>query len=388
MDPTAQAVPQPVVDEDSAVAARRFRLQIDDLLAISRALSSERDIRKLLALILQKAREITGADAGSVYVLEDEPAAANASVPPAAHDSPLTAPAGRSLHFMLSQNDSMTIDFKEFHLPVDGESIVGQAVLSKRPINIADLQRLQQPGANPSGLRHDRRFDQRTGYTARSMLTVPMLSAHDEVIGVVQLINRRHPGPPLRSPADFDQYVLPFDARSEQLALALASQAGICLENTILYDEIQNLFAGFVDAAVTAIESRDPTTSGHSRRVATLSVALAEKVDGLASGPLRDIHFTRDELRQIEYAGVLHDFGKVGVRESVLTKAKKLHQAQRDHHRPALPLHPQEPPGRGRRSASWPWSWPAAAPGPPRARALRRHRRRDRRPPATARRDR
>jgi HD-GYP domain-containing protein (c-di-GMP phosphodiesterase class II) len=161
------------------------------------------------------------------------------------------------------------------------------------------------------------------------MLTVPMLSARDEVIGVVQLINRRHPGPPLRSPTDFDQYVLPFDARSEQLALALASQAGICLENTILYDEIQNLFAGFVDAAVTAIESRDPTTSGHSRRVATLSVALAEKVDGLSSGPLRDIRFTRDELRQIEYAGVLHDFGKVGVRESVLTKAKKLHQAQR-----------------------------------------------------------
>jgi HD-GYP domain-containing protein (c-di-GMP phosphodiesterase class II) len=318
---TAEAVPQPVVDEDSAVAARRFRLQIDELLAISRALSSERDIRKLLALILQKAREITGADAGSVYVMEDEPGSTGPGLPGAAGP--------RSLHFMLSQNDSLAIDFKEFRLPVDTRSIVGQAVLGKRPINIADLRRLQQPGENPGGLRHDRSFDERTGYTARSMLTVPMLSAHVEVIGVVQLINRRHPGPPLRTAADFDENVLPFDGRSEQLALALASQAGICLENAILYDEIHNLFAGFVDAAVTAIESRDPTTSGHSRRVATLSVALAERVDGLSSGPLRDVRFSRDELKQIEYAGVLHDFGKVGVRESVLTKAKKLHQSQR-----------------------------------------------------------
>ncbi len=332
--------------EDSAVTARRFRLQVDELLSISRSLSSERDIRKLLSLILQKAREITGADAGSVYVVEDVedgkngppmeqtplPVPVTPPMPGApTRSAPTGAAATRRLHFMLSQNDSMAIDFKEFRLPVDTRSIVGQAVLGKRPINIADLSRLQHPGENPRGLRHDRSFDDRTGYTARSMLTVPMLSAHDEVIGVVQLINcRRRADRPLRTPADFDENVVPFDAGSEQLALALASQAGICLENTILYDEIQSLFAGFVDAAVTAIESRDPTTSGHSRRVATLTVALAERVDALDQGPFAGLRFTRDELRQIEYAGVLHDFGKVGVRENVLTKAKKLYDAQRE----------------------------------------------------------
>jgi HD-GYP domain-containing protein (c-di-GMP phosphodiesterase class II) len=319
--------------EDTAVTSRRFRLQIDELLAISRALSSERDIRKLLSLILQKAREITGADAGSVYVVEDADDPTRS--PPTGTTPPLgtaTAEADtRRLHFMLSQNDSLAIDLKEFRIPVDGRSIVGQAVLGKRPINIADLLRLQLPGENPRGLRHDRSFDDRTGYSARSMLTVPMLSAHDEVMGVVQLINRRRRADrPLRSPADFDENVLPFDAASEQMALALASQAGICLENAILYDEIQNLFSGFVDAAVTAIESRDPTTSGHSRRVATLSVALAERVDALSDGPFASLRFTRDELRQIEYAGVLHDFGKVGVRENVLTKAKKLYDGQRE----------------------------------------------------------
>jgi HD-GYP domain-containing protein (c-di-GMP phosphodiesterase class II) len=317
------------VSEDTAVTARRFRLQIDELLAISRALSSERDIRKLLTLILQKAREITGADAGSVYIVEDEEEAPR---PPGSPRLPaLTNGGARRLHFMLSQNDSLAIDFQEFRLPVDARSIVGQAVLGKRPINIDDLSQLQHPGGNPRGLRHDRSFDERTGYTARSMLTVPMLSAHDEVIGVVQLINRRRRADrALRAPADFDENVVPFDAGSEQLALALASQAGICLENAILYEEIQNLFAGFVDAAVTAIESRDPTTSGHSRRVATLTVALAERVDALDQGPFAGLRFTRDELRQIEYAGVLHDFGKVGVRENVLTKAKKLYEAQRD----------------------------------------------------------
>jgi response regulator RpfG family c-di-GMP phosphodiesterase len=112
------------------------------------------------------------------------------------------------------------------------------------------------------------------------------------------------------------------------MALALASQAGVSLENAILYDEIRRLFESFVDASVTAIESRDPTTSGHSRRVATLSVALAEKVDAVTVGPLSAMHFSRDDLRQLEYAGMLHDFGKVGVREHVLVKAKKLYDWQ------------------------------------------------------------
>ena len=161
------------------------------------------------------------------------------------------------------------------------------------------------------------------------MLTVPMLSAMGDVIGVIQLINKkRDPGSRLRGAADFAAQVVPFDQQSEEMALALASQAGVSLENAILYDEIRRLFESFVDASVTAIEARDPTTSGHSRRVATLTVALAEKVDAIAEGPLAAVHFSRDELRQLEYAGVLHDFGKVGVREQILVKAKKLYDWQ------------------------------------------------------------
>jgi len=284
------------------------------LVATSRALASERDIGKLLALILESCRQVTGADAGSVYVIEDEDADGN--------------PVPKRLRFMLSQNDSIKIDFKEFTLPVDDKSIVGQAALTGQPINVADLARPGTGGRTPT-YTHNRSFDDKTGYRARSMLTVPLTSATGEVIGVVQLINKkRDPGQPLR-PGKFDEDVVPFDQRAEELAAAWAAQAGVSLENALLYDEIRKLFDGFVDAAVIAIESRDPTTSGHSRRVATLSVELAKKIDAIPDGSFADVRFTETQLQQIEYAGVLHDFGKVGVREKVLVKAKKLYEEDR-----------------------------------------------------------
>ncbi len=324
----------------------RSRYERNELLAISRALSSERDIRKLLDLILDKSRRITGADAGSVYVLEAADADGNGQPDGLAFGNPARSPRalgemGRRhaatpagglpsrparLHFMLSQNDSMPVDFKEFTLPVDDTSLAGRAVLAGRPINVPDVGQATAAAGNTA---HNRSFDDKIGYRARSMLTVPMLSAEGEVIGVIQLINKkRRPSQVLATPADFEEGVVPFDERAEEMALALASQAGVSLENAILYDEIRRLFESFVDASVTAIESRDPTTSGHSRRVATLSVALAEKVDAVADGPLAPVHFSRNDLRQIEYAGVLHDFGKVGVREQVLVKAKKLYDWQ------------------------------------------------------------
>jgi HD-GYP domain-containing protein (c-di-GMP phosphodiesterase class II) len=307
----------PVDGEELQRQADRFRYEVAELVAASRALSSERDIRKLLALILEKTRQVTGADAGSVYVIDEDPAATLG-----ARRKP-----EKRLHFMLSQNDSLKIDLPEFTLAVDEKSIVGKAVLDALPINIPDLDRLADPAHNPWGFKHNRSFDEKTGYRARSMLTVPMLSAENVVIGVIQLINKkRDPARALTRPEDFDAEVVPFDARSEEFAFALCSQAGLSLENAKLYEEIKDLFEGFVEASVQAIESRDPTTSGHSRRVATLSVALATRVDGVSAGPLSEVRFSPTTLKQLEYAGVLHDFGKVGVREKVLVKAKKLYE--------------------------------------------------------------
>src|SRR6185503_16183988 len=130
--------------------------------------------------------------------------------------------------------------------------------------------------------------------------------------GVIQLINKRIANAPaLKAPRDFDAHVIPFDQRDEELLSTLAAQAGISLDNTLLYEDIRRLFDGFVNASVTAIESRDPTTSGHSYRVAKLTVGLAKDVDRESAGPYKDVRFSSENLKEIEYAGLLHDFGKV-----------------------------------------------------------------------------
>ncbi len=286
----------------------RSRYESDLLISVGRSLSQQRDIDSLLGLILLKAREITGADAGSVYIVEGN-----------AED-----PLDNTIRFTVSQNDSVRVESDGITLPVSPNSIVGACIRSREPINIPDLYDLDEPGTgnNPWGFVHDRSFDRKSGYQTRSMVTVPMISAREEVIGVIQLINRVDR---LEAPDDFDTAVLPFDAPSINFANTLASQAGIALETALLYDEVQTLFEGFVRASVTAIESRDPTTSGHSERVATLTTGLAKAADRSDEPLYRAISFTPDEFQEIEYAALLHDFGKVGVREHVLIKAKKLY---------------------------------------------------------------
>jgi HD-GYP domain-containing protein (c-di-GMP phosphodiesterase class II) len=301
---------------EGELLADRYQFEIDEINAIGRALSSQRNLDKLLALILQKAREITTADAGSVYVVEGEP---GESV--------------QQLRFKVAQNDTVVLDTPSFTLPVDEKSIVGRCVLSAEVINIPDLYALDEAGTgnNPWGFRHNRAFDAKINYETRSMLTVPMIDASAQVIGVIQLINKkRRPESLLGSETDFDHNVIPFDTRSQNLARTLASQAGIALENALLYEDIRQLFEGFVHASVGAIESRDPTTSGHSQRVADLTVGLARTTDGVAEGPYAAFTASYEQLKKIEYAALLHDFGKVGVRENVLIKAKKLYEADRD----------------------------------------------------------
>ncbi|MEO8797078.1 MAG: HD domain-containing phosphohydrolase, partial [Polyangiaceae bacterium] len=193
--------------------------------------------------------------------------------------------------------------------------------LDKKTINIADVYEL--PAGSP--FKFDTSFDEKIGYVTKSMLTVPLISQRDEVIGVIQLINKKKtPEGRLHSKEDVDAQVIAFDERSEELCGMLATQAGVALENAMLYTEIQHLFEGFVQASVEAIESRDPTTSGHSRRVADLTVGLARVVDREVNGPYKDTKFSSKDMRELEYASLLHDFGKIGVREKVLVKAKKL----------------------------------------------------------------
>lgn len=300
------------VDEDT----KNDSENIAHLMSISRELNGERDIPKLLNLILLKAREVCGADAGSIYTIES----AMTNGPATLRDQ------DDILQFRFTQNHSIKQNLSEFKLPINKNSIVGNAVLRAEPINITDLYKLDaDPSKNPYGIKHDRTWDLKIGYQSRSMLTLPMFDISHQVIGVIQLINcKTDAAKRLLTQDDFENDVIPFDSKSVKYAEIVAQQAGIALENARMTEEIQQLFDGLVEASVTAIEQRDPTTSGHSNRVAALTVELAKVVDRIDTGNYGRIKFSEDEMREIRYASLLHDFGKLGVREAVLLKPKKL----------------------------------------------------------------
>ncbi len=228
----------------------RAEREMEELNRIGIALSQTREIGALLNLILSKAREITGADAGSLYLVEET------------HPDVLSAGSGdQHLRFKLTQNDSVQFPFTEFVLPLQENSLAGYTALHGEVINLADARRI--PRDRP--YRFNPRYDEETGYRTRSMLTLPMKNGRDEVIGVLQLINcKLHPEVRLTSPEVVAREVRPFSQRAVRLALSLASQAAVAYENSRLYQDIETLFEGFVQASVKAIEQRDPTTSGHS----------------------------------------------------------------------------------------------------------------------------
>ena len=293
----------------AAQAAR----ELEELNQIGIALSETRDVDALLSLILQKSRYITAADAGSLYLVEH----------PATSDS--RASATPHLRFKLIQNDSVQFPYQEHTLPLTETSMAGYCALHGAVVELADAYRI--PKSRP--FRFNSSFDESAGYRTRSLITLPMKNGRGEVLGVLQLINcKKNPKVRLTGEAEVRKHVHAFPERAVRLGLSLASQAAVAYENSKFYRDIENLFEGFVSAAVKAIEQRDPTTSGHSQRVADLTLALADATDRETRGPYADLHFSRQQVKELRYAAVLHDFGKVGVREEILVKAKKLYPLQ------------------------------------------------------------
>jgi HD-GYP domain-containing protein (c-di-GMP phosphodiesterase class II) len=281
--------------------------EVSELTEVGIRLLSERSYTALLSLILEQARRITQSDAGSLYLVQTDDAGV------------------RSLRFIQAQNDSRPdIPFVELTLPIDPHSIAGYAASTGEALVLDDVYVL--PDGAPYAF--NRSFDERYGYRTKSMLVVPMPNFHGDVIGVLQLINRkREPRLPFGDAGDVERRALPYGPHAMQMVRALAGHAAVSLENSQLHEAIERLFEGFVRAAVTAIEQRDPTTSGHSERVAALTVGLALTVDRVADGRYRHVRFSAGQVRELRYAALLHDFGKVAVRERVLVKGKKLYSS-------------------------------------------------------------
>ncbi len=277
--------------------------QLEELNSIGVALSAERDVDSLLELILAKAREITHADAGSLYLVEPDAD-------------------GAHLRFKLSQNDSFKLDYREFTMPLNTRSLAGYTGVTGQVLNLDDVYHL------PEDVEYgfSTKWDEDTGYRTKSMLVVPMKNNKGEIRGVLQLINRKpEAAVRLRSREEFEQHVIQFDERCTELVGSLASQAAVALENQLLLQNISNIFEGVLMGWVKAVEDRDPATAGHSHRVTALTLALAREVNKLKTGPYADVFFTDQQLEELRYAGLLHDIGKIYVRVDVFLKAKKLY---------------------------------------------------------------
>ncbi len=281
---------------------KRLREQLEAVTKIGIALSSEKDLNALLRTILSTAREFTQADAGSLYLVEGDER--------------------DKLRFVLAQNDSLEVPFVERVLEISSKTIVGYAASTQKTINLEDVYHI----AEGSDFSFSTKFDESVGYRCKSMMVIPMIDHRGRVTGCLQLINRKPDRElVLRSPQHAEEVVLPFDEDIVRLMESVASQSAVAIDKARLIDDLENTFEGLVHASVLAIESRDPTTSGHSERVAKFSVELAKAVSDVGFGKFKDVSFDAAQLKELRFASLLHDFGKVGVREKVLVKAKKLY---------------------------------------------------------------
>ena len=281
-------------------AHRRHR-QFRELNRIGIALSAEKDIGRLQPFILTTMRQLTHADGASLWLKEEED-----GVP--------------KLFLASSQNHSIDKStYSAFKVPVDDKTVVGYTV-SMGASQIYDDAYKPPPGKPAGG----KSFDSQFGYRTKSMLTVPMRNYNNEVVGAVQLINAKRRFETRLTVETVEAEVVSFQPDDVEMIESIASQAAVALDNKNLIDSIQALLDGFVQASVTAIEQRDPSTAGHSGRVEGPTTSLARAVTEISVGKYRDVQLTDDQFKELRYACLLHDFGKVGVREHILIKAKKL----------------------------------------------------------------
>ena len=283
-----------VIDEVSNYA-ERLGGQIKKMSDIGRALSGVQDLNTLLEMIVDQARNFTNADAGTLYIVEDN-----------------------TLRFQIVQNDSLKIRMGG----KSGESIPFPPVELKES-NVSAFVALKGVSVNiPDVYDTDlfdftgpKKFDQSTGYRSKSMLVVPMRNHENDIIGVLQLLNATNP---------ISNEVIAFSQDYENLSESLASQAAVSITNAKLIANMTELFEAFVKVMATAIDEKSPVTGGHIRRVADLTLTMAEVIHDIDEGHFKDKTFSPDQMYELRIAAYMHDIGKVTSPVEIVEKAKKL----------------------------------------------------------------
>ncbi|MCG8618651.1 MAG: GAF domain-containing protein [Desulfobacterales bacterium] len=273
----------------------------DHLVDICLALSREKDLTHLLDLIVTKSRQLTRAQAGSLYMLD-----------------------GDMLSFEVLQNGPLNLNYikqeasappmPSVPLTKDGEpnmSNVSSCVANTGlPVHIEDLYAPGQgqfPGVYA--------WDQSSGFRSISMLALPLIGYKGEVVAVLQLINRQ---------SDETGKVRPFSKNDIHIMTAIASQAAVAIVKVRLIDELQTLMSSFVKAIAWAVDAKSRVTGEHINRVTGLTMRIARLVNDTVTGPFKDVRFTDDNLEELKYAAWMHDVGKIITPWHLIEKSTKL----------------------------------------------------------------
>lgn len=244
--------------------------RLEALREVSLELTSERDVQKLLTLIMDRITSILAADRSSLFLVEE-----------------IKAPDGAVRPMLVSR---VAQGVEEIRLPVDASSIAGWVAHNGKSVNLPDAY--QDP-------RFNRGFDRRHGYRTRSLLAAPMRSPQGRIIGVTQALNKKG--------------AEAFGQRDEELLTAFSSVAAIAVENARWLETQKRTFEALIHGQAVAIDARDHITGGHTWRVTAYTVEIG-KTMGLVG----------DDLELLRYSGLLHDQGKLGVPDDILLKPGKL----------------------------------------------------------------
>jgi HD-GYP domain-containing protein (c-di-GMP phosphodiesterase class II) len=277
--------------------------RIEKLTEIGIALSAEKDTQHLLEMILLGAKELTHADGGTLYSVQEDGTVKMEILRTDSLDIAMGGTTGNAIPF--DPIPLYAADGRPNH-----HNVVTHAVLNDTTVNIPDAYDAR--GFDFSGTQ---KFDQSTGYRSTSFLTVPLKDHEGEIIGVLQLLNAQD---------EESGAIIAFDEESQRLAESLASQAAIALTNRHLIDDLKNLLESLIQLIATAIDEKSPYTGGHCKRVPVLTMMLADAAARTTDGPLKEFAMSEEDRYELEMAAWLHDCGKITTPEYVVDKATKL----------------------------------------------------------------
>lgn len=271
------------------------------LIDIGIALSAEKDSDRLMEIILLEAKDISGADGGTLYIRNRE------------DQLEFTIVRTDSLGIAQGGTTGVDITLPAVSMFLDGEpnlkNLVSYAANTGETLNLADAYETEE--FDFSGTK---KFDEATGYRSRSFLTVPLKNNTGRVIGVLQLLNS----------INAEGEVCPFSLEIQPLIEALASQAAVSLENQNLLESQKNLLDSFIELMASAVDAKSPYTGGHCQRVPELTEMLTEAACQSNAPSFADFSLDAEQWYELHIGAWLHDCGKVTTPEYVVDKATKL----------------------------------------------------------------